>query len=118
MFTTKLTKGEKKIVKKIALIQLESIRGIISGNGPEDILMFCLINDIPKEDLMGEANSSLSRYEYLLENPEDILMLGELDLSITRHILFNFFNSPKHAEGKKRLWRKLITRENYIGTLN
>jgi len=106
-----LTKEEKKLIKRIMRVQIRNLERIRVKDCPMDITLMMLQEGINEEDYMEGVDKSLKIFREIKENPSRMFDLDEEDISITKHIMFNFANHPKYDVGKKRVWRKLILME-------
>lgn len=118
MFTSRLTKEERKLIKKIAKIQLASIESILKEDGCIDIELYCLQNELDKSQVREEANKSLDKFKELLNTPGNLLSLDDNNLSICKHIMFNYFDGDKYQNPRRSIWRKFLVKENFLGNLN
>lgn len=103
-----LTNNEKRVIRKIAGVQIKNLNDIISKNCTEDITLWALIEQIEEEELFEQINMTLDLYKNVQGNPQLFFSLPENDLCISRHILANFIEPRKYRKGITKIWKKLI----------
>lgn len=114
-----LTPGETKLIRKIARIQLASLKTIIDKEVDEDLTMFCIENEIEEEELMEDVLNTMQIFEEIHQDPREFFYLPDEDMSISKHVLFNFFKKKKYRNSKRRLVRKIAILESpYFNNLN
>lgn len=112
MFTVLLTNAEKRIIRRIAKIQIASISTIVTGDCPEDLELHCIVEQISRDELVENAMLNLQKFEWIKDKPSALFELDEDNLNICKHILVRYFNNPKYNIGKRRMWKKFILLEN------
>lgn len=115
------SEAQHKIINHICLIQLESLQRIQDNNqlSDQDLIMLLITEDIPKEEWESALREKISRFETLKENPTDLRVLDESDLSIFRHILANIEEDfqGSYPNAVSNLWQRLfLIEELYKGS--
>ena len=104
-----LTKGERKLIKKIARIQIRSLTKILNNDVPdEDVDTICLVEHIDKEELMGTIKNQIGEYKMMVINPGLFFNTRKEESSTNMHILMNFFEHPKYEVSRKAIFRKML----------
>jgi hypothetical protein len=115
----KLTPQEKKLIRKIASLQLESLKIILTNEvDEEDVPIFCLENEIPEDELNEAVLRSIENFESVRQKPTLLFELEGDDLSLSLHILNSFFKKARYKEVRKSLGRKLRIKEMFLWNLN
>jgi hypothetical protein len=104
-----LTNRERKTIKKAVKIQLESLRGILSGDCGEDIELFCLQERIDKAKLNKLVLRNIKDFERVYAFPESFLNLPETHLSTLKHVLETCVKTAPRV--KAGLWSKFVVFE-------
>lgn len=116
--TVALNKVEQKLIRKVATLQLESYRAILTGDTSEDILMYCIENEIAMQDLRDSVERDKLQFEHLITHPYNFPSLCEEHISIFKHILYNNFEQPKYIKCRKRISHILDLLEAHPINLN
>ncbi len=103
-----LTAAEKVLIKKIMRKQIQSHRDILDNNCGEDVVLQVLQEGVCMADFTEQMDENIQKYEEVLDNPRELFNMDEEDLSIAKHIMFNFANHPKYDLGKQKLWSKFL----------
>lgn len=96
---------EKRTLRKVISIQLESLRGILNEDCEEDITLFCIHGEVDKFKMKRLVLKNVEAFEKVYDEPERLLELNEMNLSMIKHILTTQINRKK---SKRRIWRKLL----------
>lgn len=112
MFIAELTEDEKKVIKRVAKIQIECLNNLIQENAEIDVTMFAIENEVDKAELISDLEVERKKYEIIHDYPETFLNNEDDVISIFKHILVNFVNKRKRA--KSKIWRKLNLRDNFL----
>lgn len=111
-----LTKAQNRIVKRLCQYHLESLYRILKDESHSDIdIKIFLIQNECTEDLFYETLlDDIEKYENLLDNPEDLRILNEKDLSRFRHLLANIKDeyAEKYPNAIRNLWDRLYLIED------
>jgi hypothetical protein len=108
-----LTKNERKLIRKVCKVNLESLRRILTNEvEDEDIPIYCIAWDIDDWELYDSVNADICLFESIRSCPKGLFSLDDDSLSTVKHILFNFFKHPKWRDTKRALRRKLALVEN------
>lgn len=114
----KLSKQEKKIIRKIAGIQLASLWAILKGECEEDIVTYCLIHNFERERLDNLVKANIQAFMEVKEDPNQFLYLNDENLSMVKHILMNEIDGEQWDIPKKKIWVKLNLNESVSFHLN
>lgn len=116
-----LSEAQTKVVKAICIHQLDSLNRIINNNDRSgvDLTMFLIENEVSKEELDFQLRKGISNFEKLYNNPEDLRVLSEDDLSMFRHLLANIEKewATKYPNATKNLWHRLHIIEEVQGDI-
>lgn len=108
-----LTKEEKKVIKKITRVQIRNLINLINHDSVIDLKLFAFQEEIPENLLIEKMEDSLNLYNDILENPRELFNLDEENLSIAKHIMWNFINHSKYDLGRTRVWKKMLIMEKF-----
>jgi len=111
MIIDDFTPAQRVIIKKICILQLDSLRRLLH-NEPDidiDITMFLIENEVTKEEYEEQLIKNIGKFSKLNSNPDDLRVLDDLDLSKFRHILFNLEDKyrEKFPKAVTNLWQRL-----------
>jgi hypothetical protein len=116
LFRPELTKAERKLIRKIAKLQLSSLTEILTNRMPGvDIEDHCLTNGICATALRQSVHRSYDQFARLLEEPQAFFNLEPDNLSISRALLMDQLYRVK---GRRKLWRKLSLVTDFTFHLN
>lgn len=116
LFIAKLTKNEKRLIKKIAKLQVESLKRILNNTAPGyDIPIYAQIEGIDLEGLQQESKKSLRAYQKCLDEPQAFLSLDNGNMSVCKCLLLGYLMKHK---GRSKLFRKIRVIEHYDFYLN
>jgi hypothetical protein len=101
-----LTKEEKRVIKKIARVQIASLLAIINKDCEIDITLFVAEEGLDFKEMQDSMRADIQIYQSIYNDPQKIFSLPSSELVCVKHILFNFVNSKKHEVGRKKIWRK------------
>lgn len=114
-----LTKKEKKLIKRIASLHLQSLKNILENETEEDVLLFCIENSIDESELKKDVLETYQVFEEIHQCPEEFFIQDDEDMSISKHMLYSYFKSPKWEEARKSIHRKIALLESdYFNYLN
>lgn len=105
-----LTRRQRKIVKKIAKLQITSLEAILHGDCEDDLPMFCIERGIPMDKFLLLTKKNISDFRELINNPELFMTLPERHMVAFKQLL-NTQIPP--SEAKREIWAKLIIAEYY-----
>jgi len=108
-----LTTQQKRLIRQIAKIQINALRSIANNNIEEDLVMFCIEHDIPRDVLNEVIEEDLHMYKGVYKDPQLMFSLPGNDLSIIKTILVNCFEK-RNKEAKRVIWQKLNLMERFI----
>lgn len=103
-----LTMRERKVIRKIATLQLGGLDMVLRGDMKEDITMWCIEGNITREQLNESVRKDIETYENLIINPHEFINLPDEDLSLVKHILHRYIKRPNLQRAKKSIWRKMV----------
>lgn len=109
-----LNRAERKVIRKIAGIQLESLAMILQGNIEQDIPLWRIEHNVSQDDLNETIRENIALYENLYTNPHEFVNLEDNDLSMVKHILHRYIKRTNLLEAKASLWRKMV----YLNSFN
>lgn len=113
-FTARLTKQEKRIIKKSAKIQLESLHRILNRESEDNVDLYCAMREVPVDFFDKLIKIDIQIFEAVYNNPRSFLMLDEKNISIIKHIMENFITQISLQDYKSNVWRKFNIREQFI----
>ena len=111
MIIDDFTPAQRVIIKKICILQLDSLRRLLHNESDIDIdiTMFLIENEVTKEEYEEQLIKNIGKFSKLNSNPDDLRVLDDLDLSKFRHILFNLEDKyrEKFPKAVTNLWQRL-----------
>lgn len=107
-----LTGKEKRLLKSVIRYNIKNLKKILDNDVEEDLTLYCIENEVPREKLNTYIEQRLELFEELEDYPQGIFSLDNDNLSIVKTILSNCFNTRKNREAKALVWRKLNILEN------
>lgn len=113
-----LNTAERKVIRHIMKIQLESLKSLLKGDTAEDLVMWCLEVDTTRETLNEVIRRHMENYRHVFFNPHEFLNLSEDELSICKHILHRHLSKVKLPEAKTSIWRKMVRFDSFLLTFN
>lgn len=103
-----LTQNEKSLVSEICKLELEAVtEGITDPPNKGDIAVYEHIHELPQDSIIPLTWRIVYAFDFVKDNPEQLLMLEEDYLSIFKHILFYFEDDPEYDTEVRSLLRKL-----------
>lgn len=108
--TVQLTQRQRKIVKKIAKMQLESLYSILKDTCEEDLTIFCIERDIDRTKLKILTLKNIRAFEQLIKYPAIFLNLPEQHMVAFKQLLLT---QIPQSEARRELWTKLLISEYY-----
>lgn len=114
-FSPKLTKAERKLIRKIAKLQLASLTRILTNRVEVDIPVHCLEYEIQERDLKLQVHNSYDQFARTLTQPAAFFNLDDDNLSICKSLLMGVL---AEAKGKRKLWGKIRVLQNFDFNLN
>lgn len=106
-----LTTKQRKVIKKAALIQLESLRSILDGECEQDIELYCIQREVARKKLMELVTRNIEAFTLVYNHPEYFLNLPPTHLSTLIHILNTSIKHRKIA--RMQIWRKMVVFEQF-----
>lgn len=111
MIIDDFTPAQRTIIKKICILQLDSLRRLLYNDTEAeiDITMFLIENEVTQEEYEEQLIKNIDKFNKLNENPDDLRVLDELDLSKFRHILTTLEDKFRESYPKavSNLWQRL-----------
>lgn len=98
---------EKKVIRKIAKVQIESCNDIITNNTERDFELEIIQEQIDPFAFRKELSNTIDLYEQLLTNPHMVFDMPSQEYPYIKHILFNFTRHSKYDAGRKSFFKKL-----------
>jgi len=114
----KLSREEKRIIRKIARIQLNSLSNILNGDTETDIPMHCIEYEIEQEHLMKAVENDIRVYEEMMFKPGQFFNQQRYNMKISTHILMRYFKKEKYEESRRSIFRKICLLEELKISLN
>ena len=105
--TTRLTSAERRLIKKIAKLQLGAIADVLNDDLELDLTMYKIEHGIQGDQLNEKLRKTQILYQEIYNDPGKFIALDEYNHGLLRHILINHFQQDKHAEARQGIWRKL-----------
>lgn len=106
-----LTSNEKKVIRKISIIQIESLLRLGKGGHPT-FDRFCEV-ETPDDRFEGMAEIGaelllkVDEFSKIEKNPEKLFELDAINLMIVQLITGRFISNERYPRTKKKLLRKL-----------
>ena len=120
MIIEDFTPAQRIIIKKICILQLDSLRRLLYNESDMDLdlEMFLIENEISREEYDKQLIENISKFKKLTQNPDDLRVLDEYDLSKFRHILATLENkfNAKFPKAVSNLWQRLFMIERISET--
>lgn len=115
-----LDKRQTGLIRKVVKFQLEVLRDIKRNNIESDITLFCIQNDLTREELDDFIMERQKVYYDIYRQPEKLFSLDERNVSLVKTILATAISSKKYAKPKKQIWNKLdiVERVQIYSSLN
>jgi succinate dehydrogenase flavin-adding protein (antitoxin of CptAB toxin-antitoxin module) len=114
------TSAQRSIIKKICILQLDSLRRLLHNESKDDIdiTMLLIENECSQEEYEEQLIKNIEKFSRLIKNPDDLRVLGEGDLSMFRHILANTEKKYKKdfPQAISNLWQRLFLIEKLHNT--
>ena len=117
---TSLSAIQEEIIKEACLLQQESFdriaTQIFEENEQDSLYLFLLEqHGVSLETYIKELTSCKRRIGEIIEIPERVFELKDLDISLFRHVLFNCMDKWRktHPVALKGIWRKLFLKEDF-----
>lgn len=107
----KLSAPEKKVIKRVARVQVDSCQKVINNDTDQDWHLEIIKNQIDPIAFKQELQKSITLYEGLLKRPHGVFEFPKEEFSYVKHILFCFANHKKYKVGRKSFWKKLDAME-------
>lgn len=86
----------------------------MDGNIEIDTTLYAIQNELSLDELKESLAEDIKVYQELYDNPSSFLNMDKDDLSIIKHILFNFVKKKSLKDSKAKIWRKLNLRDNFL----
>lgn len=103
MFLASFTKDERKLIKKIAKFQLQSLKSILENDVEEDMTLYCLRNGLDEDGVRKAIKRNYRKFKQLRKDPNFLFNLDEDNLSIVKTVLNKYFGGQK---GGPMLWHR------------
>jgi hypothetical protein len=112
MFLVPLSKTQKKLIKRVARRQLDSLKSIrdnTTGFDELDITKYCKANGLEDESEMRELiELEIDSWEKVLKRPSRVGKLDPDSIMVLHTLLFRYYDQPgAHRKARSRLLRKL-----------
>jgi endo-1,4-beta-mannosidase len=112
MIIEDFTPAQRTIIKKICILQLDSLRRLLHNESKDDIdiTMLLIENECSQEEYEEQLMKNIDKFSKLVKNPDDLRVLEEGDLSMFRHILANTEKKYKkdYPQAISNLWQRLF----------
>ena len=120
MIIEDFTPAQRTIIKKICILQLDSLRRLLYNESDMDLdlEMFLIENEISREEYDKQLVENISKFKKLTKNPDDLRVLDNYDLSKFRHILATLENkfNERYPKAVSNLWQRLFMIERISET--
>lgn len=113
-----LTKDEKRVIKKVTKVQMQSLMDILNRNCEEDITLWAIMEDLTEEEIFIQAQKALKKFERISKQPSKVFTLDQDNLRMFKHVMVNYTNHSRYEDGRRGIWRKLIIIEKSPINLN
>lgn len=104
------------IIRKICQVQINSLSRLINNNDhcEQDVVMYLIQNEVSHDEFIKELEYTLSRFSEVMQNPDDISILDNDDLSTFRHLLAHLSEryKEKFPNAITNLWDRLFLLED------
>jgi len=112
MLIENLTPAQRKITKHICILQLESLTRLLNNESEDDtdITMFLIENEVTRDEYEEQLQKNITKFKRLKDEPDNLRVLDEIDLSKFRHILSSVENrfNDNYPKAISNLWRRLF----------
>lgn len=106
----------KKVIRKICQVQIESLERV---NSIDTLIEIRDIGyDVSLEDLDEDISSQIKDFEILIDDPNDLFTLDDINMSLFKHNLFNYYWGTKDQSKAEDIWRVLLLKEEILICLN
>lgn len=110
------TKAQAKIIREICSYQLLSLKRLYNGedHSDEDIIMYLIKNEVSQVEFRESLEKSIECFEQVHNDPADLRILDDEDISMFRHLLTNLEDEYKdeYPNAIKNLWSRLFILED------
>lgn len=107
----RLTKEQKKVLKTAIKYNLRTLKQILENDIEEDLTMYCIEHEVPRDKLNESIEDNIELFEELLDNPQGVFSLDEDNMVVIKTILENCVNHIKYEKPKAQIWAKLFVAE-------
>lgn len=105
-----LTLKERKLIRRVVKIQLDTLKAMLENDCGEDIELWCIKEEIEQGALRKLIRKNIIDFRMIYFKPEQFLDLSSTHLSTFKHILQTVI--PKHQKTKRGIWRKIFINED------
>lgn len=113
-----LNRSERKVIRKIANMQLESLEMLLRGDIKEDLTLWRIEHQVEAEELDASIRLDIRVYENLYNNPHEFINLQDDDMSLVKHILHRYIKRGDLLKAKASIWRKMVYINSFHFNLN
>lgn len=107
----KLNPKQKKLIRKLVSLQLESLNNILTEDIEGDLTMFCIENSLNKEALKNLIKERKYQFYRVYNEPGTIFALDEENQTIIKTILVNIAKGGFKTV-QKEIWLKFNLVDN------
>lgn len=109
MFLVPLTKKQKRLVKLVAQMQLDSLIDILNNNnnGEYDTGVYCALHDLDYEEFNETVKGNIRQFQRILKRPKYIGTLDKDNIAIVKTLMFKYYDRPELRKARHNVWRKL-----------
>lgn len=112
-----LSPPQKRLIRDLVDFQLCSLENILNEGIGEDLTLYCIREEIDKNELMAAIREKHQLYMTIYEKPSMIFSLDEDDQAIIKTILVNLM--PKRFTPiQKEVWKKFMITDNLVTYFN
>lgn len=106
----------QEIIRKVCQIQIESLERVNTIDTLIDIRNIGY--DVTPEDLDKDISSQIEDFQKIIDNPNDLLILDDINMSLFKHNLFNYYWGTKQQVKAEKIWGALLLSEDMLICLN
>ena len=106
----------QEIIKKVCQVQIESLERVNAIDTLIDIRNIGY--DVTPEELDEDISSQIKDFEMIIDNPNDLLILDDINMSLFKHNLFNYYWGTKEQSKAAKIWAALVLSEEILICLN
>lgn len=102
----------RRLIQKVCTYQIKSLQAIVNDDAM-DTTIYETNNELPTGSIHPLALESINSFQRVYNDPCLLPTLDDENLSIFKHILFNFIPDHRYPFTKPKLWRKIFRMEKF-----